>query len=216
MDPLLLATLSSSLVSSLGVFASRRRKEDGTGGELTLDSRLEEALALEGMSPEDLEALLEKAGARESRLPRVAANLTVEETSAVAPIALALDPAAGFSEARSRISLIFRLRLGILVLLLAVGMVSLVGLVVSAAMGNTTLAIGLGIAGVADGVAALVYSPLDKIREALTDTQRIDLIHMSAMDRLQLCHSHEELADRLTCVEQVWEGVLAKIEAMSA
>lgn len=141
-------------------------------------------------------------------------HATEGEVAVAGAIAL-LSPDAVFQDARRRVNFVFRLRLGIALALAVVLIGTLAGLVISLALGNEGLAAGLGAIAVADLIGATIFKPLDKMRENLVDTQRLDLLHLMA--RQQLADAGDlPLEQRLEFQQAVWTRVLANVGTLSA
>jgi hypothetical protein len=88
--------------------------------------------------------------------------------------------------------------------------------IIATAVDRGGLALAAGIGGVADLVAAFVYKPIDKIRDTVTDTQRLDLVHLSAQQELQTCSEHEDLLSRRDCFRSVWSEALERLQILEA
>jgi len=151
--------------------------------------------------------------ARDSPYIRTAHRLAdAQHRDLAGGIALA-DSDKVFDRARERIELVFKIRLGISLIIAAVLVGTVIGAVVSFLYGNTSLGVALGAGTLADLIAAGIYKPLDKITQTLLDTQRLDMIHVMAKQQLSACLD-ESPESRLECQRQTWSDVMAKLEAI--
>jgi hypothetical protein len=68
---------------------------------------------------------------------------------------------------------------------------------------------------VADLLPAWVYKPLDKVRDTIHDTQRLDMIHLSARQRLETCNQTQDIRARRQCLKTVWADVLENLRILA-
>jgi len=118
-----------------------------------------------------------------------------------------------FTTARSRIELVFKIRLGVALLIFVLLVVTILLAIVGLVTGNNGLASGLGSAAVADLLIAGIYKPLDKVADALRDTQRLDMVHAMTEEQLRSCHEQSP-AKRFGCQQKVWADALDRLAAL--
>lgn len=208
-ESLLMDVVASALASGVSrTFWDRLRTQmrDATRGPLGQEDRTD----AHHLSPESRE-VFESLTDNKPSLALV--KLEPSKQAAIAVLAR-MDPDRVFADARRRVSLVFKIRLWIALVLAVVLVGALAGVVVSLAMGQTELATGLGVAVIADLISLTVFKPLDKIRENLVDTQRLDLLHLMARQQLTEAEALP-LEERLTFQQGVWKDVLDQVAALS-
>ncbi|WP_406231318.1 hypothetical protein [Nocardia sp. NBC_01009] len=182
------------------VEAIRRSRSTGESADVTLPSG--DRIVL---TPQEIRQLTDELGASaaptaDTALSNVAGGLALTDTDEF------------FRQARRRIDLVFKIRLAIALLIATVLIGTIVGAIVGLALGNTALASGLGATALVDLIGAGVYKPLEKIRQALMDAQRLDMIHLSA--KQQLSTITDDGANTIEKYQEVWANILEQIKVL--
>lgn len=181
------------------------------GSSIELDEHRAREL-IELISTDDKDARISYTGGSYIRRPSSVQVSEPRLRDLAGGIALA-DADEVFTRARQRIELVFRIRLGVAILIVIIFIGTIVGAIIGLATGNNGIAVGLGAATLADLIAAGVYKPLDKIAQTLIDTQRLDMIHVMARQQLRACLD-EEPGQRLLCQERTWKNVMTQLAAL--
>ncbi|MEV6432177.1 hypothetical protein [Nocardia sp. NPDC051463] len=182
------------------VEAIRRSRSTGESADVTLPSG--ERVVL---TPQEIRQLTDELGASaapaaDTTLSTVAGGLALTDTDEF------------FRQARRRIDLVFKIRLAIALLIATVLIGTIVGAIAGLALGNTVLAGGLGATALVDLIGAGVYKPLEKIRQALVDAQRLDMIHLSA--KQQLSTITDDGVNTIEKYQEVWANILEQIKVL--
>jgi hypothetical protein len=62
---------------------------------------------------------------------------------------------------------------------------------------------------VLDLLAVAVFRPLDHLRDAVSDTQRLELVHLMCRQRLGECQGYRALRSRIDCQREVWAVIMS-------
>lgn len=219
MDPvslLLASTLSSSVVDLL----RRVRLEEGDSRDafrVRKSGESDTAAALEAL-PASTREVLESvaAGTADSQDDAGASgskgrDRTVDPQQAAAALTLAPQL---FADARRRISLMFRLRLG-LALILAVVLIGAIGVAIFAAFqGNNGLALIFGGLSLIDILAFAFGKPLKAVTDVVVASQRLELLHLRVQVDIKSCAQLSQPEARIQCQMDVWTAIQAELAAM--
>ena len=139
------------------------------------------------------------------------------EPSAVAPVeagaALTLAPQL-FKDARSRISLMFRIRLGLAVLLAVILIVALAACIFSVLTGEEQLALLFGGLTLIDVLAFAFGKPLKAVTDAVVASQRLELVHLRVQVDINSCATLRDPEARIQCQSAVWKSIQDELVAM--
>lgn len=139
----------------------------------------------------------------------------IDERTA-AGVALALKPDHVFRDARRRIDLVFKLNLGVAIILALILLLGLGGAVVSAVfLGRDIWAMVFGGVAMADIIGLFIFKPLTAINAAIIASQRLDVIHLRVREQLTLCNEHADLERRIKCQSKVWDTMQREFAALS-
>jgi len=95
-------------------------------------------------------------------------------------------------------------------------------------LGAASAAIVLGILGenawaavaggvtMADLLGVLIYKPLAAINRSLVATQRIDIVHLAARERLRAIPDIQNPEKRVAAAKSVWEEIKADLQGLAA
>ena len=132
-------------------------------------------------------------------------------------IALAISPQAVFSDARRRMSVVFKVNLAVAIVLAIILLSGLAGAVFSALfLRNNIWASVFGGISAADVIALMVFKPLTAINSALIGAQRLEMIQLRLSQQLQACTEHEKLQQRIKCQTIVWDTIQKELALLGA
>jgi hypothetical protein len=120
-----------------------------------------------------------------------------------------------FQDARRRVILVFRLNIA---LSLAVSLILIGAITTSIVLGffgRDVWATALGGVAMLDLVGAALYRPLAQINRALVRAQQIDMLVLSARERLRVVGDIAEANDLATATLHAWADILADLKALS-
>lgn len=142
--------------------------------------------------------------------PEETERLTVESTPSVQVGAtiLAISPDQVFRDARKRIDLVFKLNLGLAIVLAVILLGGIAGAVISAVFFEKTIwALVFGGISVGDVIGAYALKPLTAINAAIIGAQRLEAIHLRLSEQLKACSEHLDLEQRIRCQTTVWQAI---------
>lgn len=129
---------------------------------------------------------------------------------------LAMSADAVFRDARRRIDLVFKLNLGVAIVLAVILVGGIGGAVVSAVfLGKTVWAVVFGGISAGDLIGAYALKPLTAINSAIIATQRLEAVHLRMSQQLRACGAHENLDERIRCQTVVWEAIQKDLATLS-
>jgi hypothetical protein len=121
---------------------------------------------------------------------------------------LAISPDVVFRDARKRIDLVFKLNLGLAIILAVILLGGIAGAVISAVFFEKAIwALVFGGLSVGDVIGAYALKPLTAINAAIISTQRLEAIHLRLSEQLKACADHSNLNERIKCQTAVWEAI---------
>ena len=220
-ETLLVSAAANSVASLLPLIESylKRRKAGEDVTELTVKSRGGEIQVptedVRDLSDEDLEAIIE-IGSREVSKEKDPKELSPEEAAEAGATASLVSPSAVFEQARRRIRFLFTFRVGVLVTVVVILLAALIGVILAVATGESGLAVGIGVFGIADLAAAWIYKPLEKLHGTLLDTQRLEAAHAATLDQLRLCRQYPTVEEQFQCARQVWSSLFRELAEQQA
>jgi hypothetical protein len=230
MDPVsLILALSSSKVVAAAVEAVMRFAKPGAPIRHVSPGDKDIEIDVSELSAADLKKLKEALDAAQqdslgvlsvsrelTRKDREVKGTDSPEQRELGAIALAISPTAVFSDARHRMSLVFKLNLAVAIILAIILLSGLGGAVYSALfLRNNIWASVFGGISAADVVGLVVFKPLTAINSALVGTQRLELIQLRLSQQLQACGQHEELQQRIACQTLVWDTIQKELALLS-
>jgi hypothetical protein len=153
---------------------------------------------------------------RSATASRAQGAKTVELDPRVGGAALAIDSGTVFDDARRRISLVFKLNLGLAIALAVILLGGLVGAIIAGLVFNKN-AWGLAFGGIsgADLIGIYLFKPLTAINSALVATQRLDALHLRVHEQLKTCVEYSDLDARIRCQTQVWEAMQKELAVLA-
>ena len=197
----------------LSRIAKKRRSGSDTRDET--DDAMQRAL--DALPAETREAVTEVADEVTAK-PSRAVHPVPSTPPAVSPIeagaALTLAPQL-FNIARKRISLMFRIRLGLAVVLGAVLVTALIGCIFSVFIGEGTWAIFFGALTLVDVLGFAFSKPLKAVTDALVATQQLEWLNLRVRVDLATCTELADPQERIDCQGKLWESVQAHLATMS-
>ncbi len=120
-----------------------------------------------------------------------------------------------FRDARRRIALVFRMNLVIASVITVILAGAITGTVILGFLGRDVWATTLGGVALLDLIGAAIYRPLAQINRALVRSQQVDMIVLSARQRLHLAEEIPTADKRLAAVRAAWTSIMAELEALS-
>ncbi len=197
-------TMITTVVSSAGQLASILLERRKSGEKLKVTSSSGESVTVDQSEIEELLAELRAADTAEKGDP---------PTSPTVAGGLALtDVDEFFRTAKGRVDVVFKARFSIALIIAAVLVSTVVGAIIGLAIGNPALAGGLGGAALLDLITAGVYKPINKIRDALIDAQRLDMIHLSAKQQLSTVSNDD--GEGLDRYQKVWANIYEQVKIL--
>lgn len=121
-----------------------------------------------------------------------------------------------FADARRRISLGFRIRLGIAIALVSVLIVGIAGCVVAGLLGEAIWASAFGGIATLDLITFAFSKPLKAITDAVAETQRLEIAHLRLVSELKSCQAYTDTTRRIECEAKAWASVEASLTSISA
>jgi hypothetical protein len=224
------AAMAKQIYPALREYLEKRKQEQLT---LKVGEREIEISGSKEVPPEIIEALRkyvespeESSGDPFTLSRKAVLKLSPEETEQrlidsapppeVGATLLAISPDAVFRDARKRIDLVFKLNLGLAIVLAAVLLGGIAGAVISAVFFEKTIwALAFGGISVGDVIGAYALKPLTAINAAVIATQRLETIHLRLSEQLKLCAEHANLDDRIRCQTTVWETIQKDLSTLA-
>jgi len=218
-DPVLF--LSSTKLVSLVVDALKvawKKKHEAkikvTFGESTVELDADE------FTPEKLKRITELLTSVESEPKGLRKT---EDVSVVSPsqrelgaLALAISPQAVFSDARQRMSVVFKINLGVAITLAVILLGGLGGAVYSAVfLHNNIWATVFGGVSTADVIGLWALKPLTAINHSLVETQRLEMLQLRLSQQLDECSHHDTLEERIKCQTVVWDTIQKELAILA-
>jgi len=120
-----------------------------------------------------------------------------------------------YAASRRRISLAFRLSVGLALALAVILFGGIAATIVSGLMGYPAWSAAFGGVSVASLLGTYAYKPLTAISEAAVASQRLEIIHARLANQLKSCTEQSDLQKRIRCQTQVWNTIQKEIAAMS-
>lgn len=212
MEVAVLSVLATSAASALAQRLAKRGDEPSaslddaslSASEVDTDALLERLVVTYGT---------EGATANKAEYGRLVDRL--ESDPKVPPAGLALDPDRVFQDARTRLTLVFRINLALSLLIAGILIGGIIAGVILASTGNGGLATIFGAVAFADLIVAAVYRPLDQVNASLLNTQRLDMIHLSTRERLQAARAIPDLDKRIEATNAIWEQIKADLASLA-
>jgi hypothetical protein len=121
-----------------------------------------------------------------------------------------------YTAARSRITLAFRLSVGLALALAVILFGGIAATIVSGLMGHAAWSAAFGGVSVASLLGAIAYKPLTAISEAAVASQRLEIIHARLANQLMVCTEQPDIEKRIRCQTAVWNAIQKEISAMSS
>jgi hypothetical protein len=216
MESILASTvLSSSMLDLLRVLGrvSEKRRSRSVGEQEEIDDAT--LRAFDALSPDIREAITEVAADVERT--DSPAKPVPAEPRVVSPIeagaALTFAPQL-FLTARKRISLMFRIRLGLAVVLGAILVTALILCIISLYIGQQKWALLFGGLTLVDVLGFAFSKPLKAVTDAVTATQRLEWLNLRVQVDLDSCAQLADPHDRIECQGKLWESIQSQLAAM--
>ena len=158
---------------------------------------------LEGLTQERLQQIEEGlkaqgqlAGAARQGILRPDPLDALESAKDFGAFVLAISPQAVFSDARKRIGLVFKLNLGVSILLATILLGGIGGAVFSALFFKSAIwALVFGGISATDVIGVYAFKPLSAINDALDGTTRLDTLQLRLSEQLSQCAQYPNLED---------------------
>lgn len=117
-------------------------------------------------------------------------------------------------DARWRTALVFRVNilLSLVIAFILIGAMT-TGIIIGF-LGNHVSATALGGVALLDLIGAAVYRPLAQVNRAYVKAQRIDMLTVSARDRLRAADAIQDPGERMTASKIAWSSILDDLDAV--
>jgi ABC-type multidrug transport system fused ATPase/permease subunit len=156
-----------------------------------------------------------KADALSRRLILGGDNTAVEVPSDLGGVALG-SSSEFYAASRRRISLAFRLSVGLALALAIILFGGIAATIVSGLMGNAAWSATFGGVSAASLLGTYAYKPLAAISEAAVASQRLEILHARLANQLRACAEQPDPDKRMRCQSRVWNTIQKEVAAMSA
>jgi hypothetical protein len=114
-------------------------------------------------------------------------------------------------------SVVFRLNLGVAIILAIILLGGIAAAVFSAVfLRNSIWSVVFGGVSVADLLGIYVWKPLSVINASLLATQRLEMLQLRLSQQLSTCAQHRNLEERITCQTVVWESIQKELAILAA
>jgi hypothetical protein len=131
-------------------------------------------------------------------------------------LGIALDSDSVFRDARRRAELVFKINVIVSLLLTVLFFFGVGAAIVLGVMGKDGWAIVAGGVTIADLAGLLVFKPLSQINASVIETQRLDIVHLSARQRLQEISNIESAEERVAAATSVWNDIKTDLQGLAA
>jgi hypothetical protein len=122
-----------------------------------------------------------------------------------------LEPDAVFRDARRRAAIVFRLNIALAVAIAIILMSTITAGIIVGFLGQEAPAAALGGAALLDLIGAAVYRPLAQIDRAWLNLQHVDIVILTARERLRSAAAVKDPIKRATAVRKACSTILDEI-----
>lgn len=119
-----------------------------------------------------------------------------------------------FSDARRRVTVVFWLNIALSLLIALVLVGAITAAIVFGFLGQSAWVTALGGVAVLDLVSAAVYRPLTQVNQALLTCQRLDIVYLSARERLKMASELPDAYIQMIVAGRVWTDVNALLQSL--
>jgi hypothetical protein len=125
-----------------------------------------------------------------------------------------LEPDAVFRDARRRNALVFHLNVALSAAVAVILIGAITAGIILGFLGHAVSTVTLGGVALLDLIGAAVYRPLGQVNRAYLKSQQIDILILSARERLQSADSIHGARKRMSAVKMVWGSILADLNEL--
>lgn len=125
-----------------------------------------------------------------------------------------LEPDAVFRDARRRTALVFRLNVALSIAIAVILAVAITAGIILGFLGYRAGSVASGTFALLDLIGAAVYRPLGQINRAYITSQRVDILILSARERLQSADSIHGASKRESAAKVLWASILDELSGL--